>query len=100
MIGGSSTCTTAPTPGTPWPRRSNTWHRGWAGNPNSRERRGHRGEAMVRVYSTMFCVFVSLCPLSLGGEKTSLESRLAPLATAHKGQVAIAVKHLDTGESF
>jgi beta-lactamase class A len=31
---------------------------------------------------------------------SKLESRLAPLAKAHKGKVAIAVKHLETGESF
>ncbi len=30
----------------------------------------------------------------------SLEARLAPLAKAHKGKVAIAVKHLDTGEAW
>jgi D-alanyl-D-alanine carboxypeptidase (penicillin-binding protein 5/6)/beta-lactamase class A len=30
----------------------------------------------------------------------SLEARLAPLAKAHKGKVAIAVKHLTTGESY
>ncbi len=29
-----------------------------------------------------------------------LESRLAPLAKAHKGKVAIAVKHLKTGEEY
>jgi beta-lactamase class A len=29
-----------------------------------------------------------------------LEARLAPLAQAHKGKVAIAVKHLDTGEAY
>jgi beta-lactamase class A len=29
-----------------------------------------------------------------------LESRLAPLAKAHKGKVAIAVKHLSSGESY
>lgn len=29
-----------------------------------------------------------------------LEEKLTPLAAAHRGQVAIAVKHLDTGESF
>jgi beta-lactamase class A len=29
-----------------------------------------------------------------------LEARLAPLAKAHKGKVAIAVKHLGTGESY
>src|SRR4051794_29618927 len=30
----------------------------------------------------------------------SLESRIAPLIKAHKGVVAVAVKNLDTGESF
>jgi beta-lactamase class A len=37
--------------------------------------------------------------LSLCGEP-SLEGRLAPLAKAHKGKVAIAVKHLCTGETY
>jgi beta-lactamase class A len=31
---------------------------------------------------------------------SGLAARLAPLAKAHKGKVAIAVKHLETGESF
>lgn len=39
------------------------------------------------------------CPLVLGGEP-SLEARLAPLAKAHKGKVAIVVKHLGTGEGW
>jgi beta-lactamase class A len=43
---------------------------------------------------------LSLCPLCLCGEPSSLEARLAPLAKAHKGKVAIAVKHLGTGETF
>src|SRR5687768_1970883 len=29
-----------------------------------------------------------------------LESRLSPLISAHRGQVAVAVKHLKTGENF
>jgi beta-lactamase class A len=33
-------------------------------------------------------------------DSPSLEARLAPLAKAHKGKVAIAVKHLGTGESY
>ncbi len=38
----------------------------------------------------------------LGGPPATdtLEARLAPLAKAHKGKVAIAVKHLTTGESY
>ncbi len=43
--------------------------------------------------------FFSLCPSCLCAEPT-LESRLAPLAKAHKGKVAIAVKNLNTGESY
>ena len=39
-------------------------------------------------------------PLCLGGDIPSLESVLAPLAKAHQGKVAIAVKHLGTGESY
>jgi beta-lactamase class A len=34
------------------------------------------------------------------GSAQSLESRLAPLAQAHKGKVALAVKHLGTGEDY
>jgi beta-lactamase class A len=44
-------------------------------------------------------VFLSLCPACFGDEPT-LEARLAPLAKAHKGKVAIAVKHLGTGETY
>src|SRR5438270_9943387 len=44
-------------------------------------------------------VLVSLCPLRLCGE-SSLDARLAPLAKAHEGKVAIAVKHLGSGDSY
>src|SRR5260370_1787280 len=43
-------------------------------------------------------VLASLCPLCLCGE-FSLEARLTPIAKAHKGKVAIAVKHFGSGES-
>jgi beta-lactamase class A len=47
---------------------------------------------------------IALLPLlSAFGEEgggPTLENRLAPLAKAHKGKVAIAVKHLETGESY
>lgn len=42
---------------------------------------------------------LSLSPCCLGGE-SALDARLAPLAKAHQGQVAVAVKHLGTGESY
>jgi beta-lactamase class A len=45
-------------------------------------------------------VLFSLCPLCLCGDDPSLEARLAPLAKAHKGKVAIAVKHLGSGETY
>ena len=32
------------------------------------------------------------------GTSSTLESRLKPIIVAHKGKVAVAVKHLDTGE--
>jgi beta-lactamase class A len=52
----------------------------------------------------LLALFVSSsCDLRvLCGEpsSSSLESRLAPLAKAHKGKVAIAVKHLGTGETY
>jgi beta-lactamase class A len=54
---------------------------------------------ILRFGLTLF-VFSSLCPLCLCGEPSSLEACLAPLAKAHKGKVAIAVKHLCTGESY
>jgi beta-lactamase class A len=43
-----------------------------------------------------------LCALALGADPApaSLEARIAPLAAAHKGQAAVAVKHLLTGESY
>ena len=34
------------------------------------------------------------------GSSSTLESRLMPIIEAHKGKVAVAVKHLGTGESF
>jgi beta-lactamase class A len=54
---------------------------------------------MILRFGLALLVLSSLCPLCLCGEPSSLEARLAPLAKAHKGKVAIAVKHLDTGES-
>jgi hypothetical protein len=42
----------------------------------------------------------TLCSPAWPGDKSSLANRLAPLAKAHKGNVAIAVKHLDTGHGW
>jgi beta-lactamase class A len=65
----------------------------------------------------MFCcrhrllslIFVAVAVLSspdpaptqvASADRSSLEAQLAPLAQAHKGKVAIAVKHLESGESY
>ncbi len=45
-------------------------------------------------------ILFSLCPLCVCGEPSSLESTLTPLAKSHKGKVAIAMKHLESGETF
>src|SRR5438874_2041209 len=58
-----------------------------------------RRKMMTRHQGLSFVVLFSLCPLCLCGE-SSLEAQLAPLAKAHKGKVAIAVKHLGSGESY
>jgi beta-lactamase class A len=56
--------------------------------------RATRGSVLPLLY------LFSLCPLCLCGEPASLSSKLEPLARVHKGKVAIAVKHLESGETF
>ncbi len=43
-----------------------------------------------------------LCALTLAADPSlaGLDTRIAPLADAHKGKVAVAVKHLVTGEAY
>src|SRR4051794_28040652 len=43
---------------------------------------------------------LALCLLAAADPSPSLESRVAPLAKAHKGKVAVAVKNLKTGEEY
>lgn len=45
-------------------------------------------------------LLVALLPGTIVGQEKTLSARLTPLAKGHHGRVAIAVKHLDTGESF
>ncbi len=52
----------------------------------------------MRVVLAFVIALVVSQSLSLADE--NLEARLRPLIDAHKGEVAIAVKHLKTGESF
>jgi beta-lactamase class A len=49
---------------------------------------------------TLALVAVFLAPLSARAAEKDLEARVAPLAAAHKGTVAVAVKNLKTGEEF
>ena len=52
------------------------------------------------ISAAIFLVFASLCPLCLGGEPSPLASKLEPLTKAHKGKVAIAMKHLESGQTY
>jgi beta-lactamase class A len=45
-------------------------------------------------------VLLSVALLGADPDASSLESRLAPLIKAHKGEVAVAIQHLRTGEAF
>jgi beta-lactamase class A len=51
------------------------------------------------VGKVLVTLFLVACAAS-AAERDRLESRLAPLVKAHRGQVAVAVKHLATGESW
>lgn len=49
----------------------------------------------------LFALILCLFPASLvAADEPTLEERLAPLAKAHKGKVAIAVKHLTTNQGY
>jgi beta-lactamase class A len=54
---------------------------------------------MIARLGLALALVFSWCPSCLCGEP-SLDARLAPLAKAHKGKVAIAVKRLKTGEEY
>src|SRR5437773_9060504 len=47
-----------------------------------------------------FCFVFALFFLVRPAAAQSLAERLQPLISAHEGEVAVAVKHLKTGESF
>ena len=54
---------------------------------------------MMRVGVLVALVGLGVCPPATQAGET-LDSRLSPLIQAHKGKVAVAVKNLETGESF
>ncbi|HEV3236771.1 MAG TPA: serine hydrolase, partial [Gemmataceae bacterium] len=53
----------------------------------------------LSLFPTIAIVFVA-CPIVLADDTSPLASRLTPLAKAHKGKVAVAVKNLFSGESY
>ena len=58
--------------------------------------------SMLRLTVALGFVGSALSPATAAAEEepTSLESRLSPLVQAHQGKAAVAVKNLETGESF
>ena len=54
---------------------------------------------MMKHARTALCGVIVLC-LTATAARGDLRDILMPLAEAHRGQVAIAVQHLETGESF
>jgi beta-lactamase class A len=56
---------------------------------------------MLSTISLLLLTLPAAAPPAAGAQpQSALGARLAPLAKAHKGKVAIAVKHLETGESY
>lgn len=55
---------------------------------------------IYRVLTALAALCLAALPASTQDKTPRLEARIAPLAKAHRGKVAIAVKHLDFGESF
>lgn len=46
------------------------------------------------------CLLAAQLPVGAQGQDKSLAARILPLVHAHYGKVAVAVKHLDSGESY
>src|SRR5207248_10953100 len=68
-----------------------------SGCPTSPPRKTNKLLQGIVVNATLTAL---VCLLPAAPPADSLEVRLLPLAKAHKGKVAIAVKHLVSGESF
>src|SRR6516165_9524511 len=45
-------------------------------------------------------LLITLLPTLAGAQEKTLAGRLLPLIKAHRGKVAVALKHLDNGETF
>ncbi len=46
------------------------------------------------------CLLAVQLPIGAHGQDKSLAARITPLVHAHRGKAAVAVKHLDSGESY
>jgi beta-lactamase class A len=55
---------------------------------------------MSRTFLSLVPLVCLVPPVAPAGPEDSLESRLRPLIDSFQGRVALAVKHLDTGEAF
>src|SRR6266849_10173915 len=49
---------------------------------------------------TIALLLVTLLPSVLHAQEKTLAARLLPLIKAHRGKVGVAIKHLDTGETY
>jgi beta-lactamase class A len=49
---------------------------------------------------TIALLITAYLPAGAGAQEKTVASRLLPLIKAHKGKVAVAIKHLDSGETF
>ncbi len=49
---------------------------------------------------TIALLLITLVPTAGIGQEKTLAARLLPLIKAHRGKIAVAVKHLDSGETF
>jgi beta-lactamase class A len=49
---------------------------------------------------TIAVVLTTLIPWAVFGQEKTLTTRITPLIQAHRGKVAVAIKHLGTGETF
>src|SRR5258708_7303594 len=108
MIGRASICASGPMPGKSPPTRSGSWTSCGRNTrpedirtttPREPLKRYGQGKPMGIKAATACLTVHLLCSWCLADEPT-LEARLAPLAKAHQGKVAIAVKHLNTGETY
>jgi D-alanyl-D-alanine carboxypeptidase (penicillin-binding protein 5/6)/beta-lactamase class A len=52
------------------------------------------------MFRSALVVLLLLCPAGLRADEMTVAERVAPLIKAHAGKVAVAIKNLETGETF